>query len=188
MTTPAPTPAADLDAWNRAHDRLVQFLNTFALGDRAYVSRLALEILEQAREIHRAHPSEDPTAVTLSHAQKKILEWLAKNMDEEAEAPSRILATGYIALLLSRLYRSAPQSFLSSPLPEELRESLQRTLIVAGPDLKVSSMTPRHLDYGPMLDLARQTWHRWDGRAFAVALVFWAGVYTIFYWWLSQAL
>jgi hypothetical protein len=176
------------EAWNKAHDRLVHFLNTFALRDHVHVSRLTLDILEQAREIHRADPSRDPTTITLRHAQKLLAEWLAKNLDEEEEAPSRIMATGYVALLLSRLYRAAPRSFLAFPLPEGTRDSLQRTLIVAGPDLNISSMTPRHLDYGPMLDLARQTWHRWDGRAFTLALAFWTGVYFIFYWWLSEAL
>ena len=59
---------------------------------------------------------------------------------------------------------------------------------MTGPDLNVSSMTPRHLDYGPMLDFARQTWHRWDAKEFFIALAFWAGVYTVFYWWLSEVL
>jgi hypothetical protein len=48
-------------------------------------------------------------------------------------------------------------------------------------------MTPRHLDYGPMLDLARQTWHRWDARRFFVALALWACIYTLLYLWLSGA-
>ena len=40
------------------------------------------------------------------------------------------------------------------PTGEELRQALHESLVVTGPDLNVSSMTPRHLDYGPMLDLA----------------------------------
>jgi len=36
-----------------------------------------------------------------------------------------------------------------------------------------------------MLQFARQTWHRWEVKELAVAILFWAGVYTFFYWWLS---
>jgi len=61
-------------------------------------------------------------------------------------------------------------------------------LLVPGPDLKVSSMTPRHLDYGPMLHFARQTWHRWSSREILIAMLFWVGVYFVFYWWLSDLL
>jgi hypothetical protein len=182
---PPSTAAGQTEAWNRAHDRLVDFLHTFALGDHARVSRLALEFLDQAREIHRRDPARDPVTVTMEHTQQSLADWLAKNLREEGESPSRILATGYLALLLSRFYNSAPGAFLEYPLPEVLRESMQRTLVVAGPDLNVSSMTPRHLDYGPMLDLARQTWHRWDAKAFILALAFWASVYTLLYLWLS---
>src|SRR6202044_1494116 len=149
------------------------------------VSRLALEFLERAREIHRADPASDPVTVTMRHAQKFVADWMAENLREEGEAPSRIVATGYVALLLSRLYRNAPGAFLQSPLPVELRDLMRRTLVVTGPDLNVSSMTPRHLDYGPMLDLARQTWHRIDLKELFVAVAFWAAVFVIFHWWLS---
>ena len=69
-----------------------------------------------------------------------------------------------------------------------MRQALRETLLVTGPDLNVSSMTPRHLDYGPMLQFARQTWHLWNAKEFFIALVFWAGIYCVFYWWLSQTL
>ncbi len=188
MSSPLSTHPDEREPWNEAHDRLVQFLNTFALRDHAHISRLALELLDQAREIHRLDPTRDPTTVTMEQAQKRLASWLATNLGEEGEAPSKILANGYIALLLSRFYRTAPTAFLEIPLREDLRGSMRQTLLTAGPDLNISSMTPRHLDFGPMLDLARQTWHRWDAKAFAVALLFWGAVYTILYLWLAEAL
>jgi hypothetical protein len=178
----------DQEAWNEAHDRLLIFLNTFALGDHAYVSQLAVSLLHQARELHRQNPSRDPITQTMELAQKRLADWLDTNLEEADTSPSHILATGTIALLLSQVYRTAPTSFLASPMPEELRQALRETLLVTGPDLNVSSMTPRHLDYGPMLQFARQTWHRWDAKELLIALLFWAGVYTVFYWWLSQSL
>jgi len=185
ITSPMPR---DQEAWNEAYDRLVGFLHTFALGDHAYVSQLALNLLHQARDLHRQDPSRDPVTLTMEQAQKRLAKWLATNLEQEGTAPSHILAAGTIALLLSQVYRTAPTSFLANPLPEELRQALRETLLVTGPDLNVSSMTPRHFDYGPMLQFARQTWHRWDVKEFIVALLFWAGIYIVFYWWLSQLL
>ena len=184
----APVTLADDRAWNDAYDRLESFLKTFELGDHAYVSKLALDLIGQAKEKHRGEPSRDPTAVTLELAQKRLADWLATNLGQPGDASSHILATGYIAILLSQVYRTAPRSLLANPVPEELRQALRETLLVTGPDLNVSSMTPRRLDYGPMLQFARQTWHRWDTKEFFIALLFWAAIYTIFYWWLSQML
>jgi hypothetical protein len=176
------------EVWNEAYDRLVTYLRTFDLGDHAHVSRLSLKILEQARETYRSDRTREPTALLLGVAQKNIADWLAANLPQTDMSPSFVLPSGYIAILLSRAYRTAPDSFLATPLPEELRQALQETLIVTGPDLNVSSMTPRHLDYGPMLQFARQTWHRLDAKEFIIAVAFWAAVYTVFYWWLSQSL
>ena len=182
------TPAEEIKKWNTALERLTRYLETFALGDRVQESRLALRLLDEARALHRDDPSADPTTLTMRHAQTELSRWLATNLNQQNDSSSQILASGYTALLLSRLSQTEPGAFLASPLPEETRHSLQQTLVVTGPDLTVSSMTPRRFDYGPMLDLARQTWHRWDTKSFATAILFWLGVYAICYWWLSEYL
>lgn len=184
--THVPPSAGEQQKWNQAYDRLVQFLRTFALGDHAQVSRLSLAFLDEARDIHRQNPRIEPTTAAIEVAQRHLSTWLAANLGEENTAPAHILPNGYIALLLSRLSRIAPEAFLASPLSDDLRQSLRQTLVVTGPDLTVSSMTPRHLDYGPMLGLARQTWHRWDARTFVIAILFWTAVYFFLYWWLSD--
>lgn len=188
MASMSEPPRNDAGAWNQAYDRLLNFLGTFQLGDHAHVSELALKIFQQAKERHHRDPSRDPTSVTLGLAQKCLADWLATNLEQENKSPSRVLPAGYIAVLLSRVNRTAPNTFLAGPLPEELRQALRETLIVTGPDLNISSMTPRHLDFGPMLQVAKQTWHRWDAKELLIALLFWAGVYTVFYLWLSQLL
>jgi hypothetical protein len=183
----SPSPSNERD-WNEAYDRLESFLKTFDLANHAYVSQLAVEIFQRAKERHHENPSQNPTALTIEQAQKRLTDWLAANLGGENKSPSHTLPAGTVALLLSQIYRTAPDRFLASPVPEELRQALQETLLVTGPDLNVSSMTPRHLDYGPMLQFARQTWHRWSVPELVIALAFWAGVYTVFYWWLSQVL
>ena len=57
----------------------------------------------------------------------------------------------------------------------------------ADDDLTLAALL-RHLDFGPMLQIARQTWHRFSAKEVIVAVIFWGSVYTFFYWWLSQLL
>jgi len=175
-------------AWNDAYDRLAAYLRTYDLADHAHVARVALDLLQQAKDSHAKDSSQEPTALTLGLAQKKITEWLAFNLPQADLSRSNLLSAGCIAILLSGAYRTAPGSFLASPVPEEMRQALRESLISTGPDLNVSSMTPRHLDYGPMLQFARQTWHRIDIKELVIAVAFWAAVFAIFHWWLSQAL
>jgi hypothetical protein len=182
-----------LTAWNQAHERLHWYLETFALGDEIHVTRLALRLLDEARALHRADPSRDPTDVTLRHAQDELTRWLARQIDspEQRATPGlagSTLAGGTIALLLSGLTQERPETFLAEPAEPDVQDLLRRTLVVTGPDLTISSMTPRRFDYGPMLGLARQTWHRWDTKTFATALLFWLGVYGICYWCLTEYL
>jgi hypothetical protein len=186
--SPTSAESAEQTAWNRAYERLQNFLDSFALSDRAEVSRLALKLFDQARELHRRDPSRDPATLVMEQAQKLVTDWLATNLDERDKPPSQIFSSGCIALLLSGLFRTAPAAFLASPLPDDLRQSMRRTLLVTGPDFNISSMTPRRIDYGPMLTLARQTWHRWNTREILIAMLFWSGVYFVFYWWLSDLL
>jgi hypothetical protein len=187
-TSPDKTVGDEQAAWNQAHDRLQDFLNTFALGDHAQVSRLTLKLLDQAQELHRQDSSLEPVSLTMAQTQNLVEKWFASNLDLQNQPPSHLVASGYVALLLSRAFRAAPETFLTSPLPESLNESMRRTLLMIGPDLKISSMTPRDIDYGPMLNLAKRTWHRWNAREIIIALLFWTGVYFVFYWWLSETL
>ena len=181
--------AKEQQAWNEAYDRLTHFLAGFGVDDPAHIARVGTG---PDRRGPATTPDDAivaiPTRLTLELAQKRVTDWLAASLNGPDQTPSEIFAHGSMALLLSRVFQTSPGSFLAMPLPEELRQALQETMLVAGPTLNISRMTPRHLDYGPMLNLARQTWHRWDAQEVIVAIVFWAAVYVIFYFWLSAIL
>ncbi len=120
-------------AWNDAYDRLVIYLRTYDLADHAHVARVALDILQQAKDAHARDPSREPTTLTLGLAQKKIAEWLAYNLPQADLSRSNLLSAGCIAILLSRAYRTAPGAFLATPVPEEMRQALRESLISTGP-------------------------------------------------------
>ena len=185
-----PAPHRNGEAWNEAYDRLVNYLNTFALGDHAYVSQLAVNLLREAQDLHRSDSSRAPTSVTIALAQKRLADWLATNLEKENQSPSHILPIGTIALLLSQVYRTDPDSFLAHPLPEELRQALRETLLVTGPDLNYfkhdaardrlwSDARPRPARPGTA------------GTCREIAdcdCFFGLAIYFAFYWWLSAIL
>ncbi len=187
-TSSIPLSTEESPAWNEAHDRLRHFFETFALADKAQVSRLTLKVLDRTRELHRDDPSRHPATLAMEQAQKLVGEWLATHLETQNKPLPYIFASGYMALFLSRIFQKAPTTFLTSHLPENLSQEMRQALLVIGPDLQISSMTPRHLDFGPMRDLARETWHRWNSREILIALLFWAGIYYVFYGWLSDLL
>ncbi|SDU11927.1 hypothetical protein SAMN05444156_2067 [Verrucomicrobium sp. GAS474] len=181
-----PSSLETLQAWNEAHRRLLQFLGSFALADESHVARLALRILDTAREQHRADPTRHPTTLTLELAQQEVADWLSQSLGAPESSFAGNTAPGRLALLLSDIPLNHPDSFLISPLSDELKQSMRRPLLVVGPDLTLSSMTPRRLDYGPIHDLANQTWHRWNPKEGAAALLLWAVIYVLLYHWLSR--
>jgi hypothetical protein len=178
----------DQIAWNEAYDRVRHFLESFALGDRTQIPRLTLQIIEEARVLHQQDISRHPVTVTMEQAQKRIGEWFSANLDMQGKNPSQIFSSGYLALLFSRHLRSEPSAFLKLPLPDNLRQEMRENLLITGPDLNISRMTPRHLDYGPMEGFARTTWQRFNLQELIIAILFWIGVYFAFYWWLSDLL
>ena len=110
---PSPTLPEEQEAWNEAYRRASDFLETFSLGDRTHAARLALGFVEQAREAKARGATQPPTTLTMELARKSLTDWLATNLDRTGKAPSEILADGSIALLLSRVFRTAPSSFLA---------------------------------------------------------------------------
>ena len=182
------TTCNDSVAWNQAHDRLQNFFNTFALGDRSQVSRLTLKILDQAREISRQDNSRDPNILVMALTHGLLAEWLEINLECEGRSPQQIFASGYLAMFLSKTFRTAPQAFLVAPLPDDLRRAIREVMVVTGPDLDISSMTSRPVDYGPMRDLANNTWHQWNSRSIFIAALCWAAVYFVVYFWITYFL
>ena len=85
------------------------------MGDHVFVSELALKLLQQAQEHHRTDQSREPISLTLDLAQKSLAEWLATTLEQGDTPPSHVLATGYIALLLSQAL-TAPRRGRSWPI------------------------------------------------------------------------
>ncbi len=175
--------ATDTTRWREAHRRLKHYVAAYHLMDSVHEAELVREIFEAAIERHLKNPKEHPTVSTMKQARQTIGEWLKSAMGKEkANVPAvQQVPIAHLTLLLSQVPRKMPMAFLAPEMPDRLRLFFARSLMMTGPTLNVASMTPRDLDYGPMLQLAQQTWHQWNTKRFMEALVFWACIYSIFY-------
>ncbi|MDE1169870.1 MAG: hypothetical protein PW734_01465 [Verrucomicrobium sp.] len=180
MSSPS---AANQEAWNEAHRRLVDYLDSFAWADARRVAQMALEIGADAQSLHAAEPARDPVSVTMGLAQERVAAWLAAGLGDAS--PERH-GTACLPLLLSGIPQRQPAAFLAEPPSEAVRQAMQKPLLMVGPDLAISSMTPRHLDYGALRGLASQTWHRWEPREALVAVLLWTTIGILLYHWIPE--
>ena len=56
---------------------------------------------------------------------------------------------------------------------------LSRVSVRTGPDLAISSMTPREMDYGAMETIAKGTWHRFAWTPLLRAAGLWTAIFFV---------
>lgn len=174
-------PATDLPRWNEASTRLTQYLAAHRLASHLHRADLAEEILDEAQARHRERPDAEPVTLTMDVAQERIEKWFAGILEDTASPVGRRVENGRVAIWLTRANDLWPARFAAAELPDDMRRALCESSVRTGPDLAVTSMTSRGVDFGPMETLARQTWQNWDWAALARAGLFWAGVYALGY-------
>lgn len=173
------------EQWNEASRRLETWLETFEIGDEMHALRLRTVILRQAMDRHAATPGLHPTTVTQQEAIRVLENWFKEVIGRQGENPGQTLSNGLLALFLSRSGQLWPEAIGAANPPAELREAMQKSSLQLGPDLQISTMTPREIDYGPLSSLARETWQQWEWAPILRALIFWAIIYCAGYYLLT---
>lgn len=177
-------PLSETDAWNSACVRLEDYLRAYRVRDRPTSLRLALQILDQAREAHAARPDVSPVVLTMEMATALTESWFARLAGEDGISPASLRASrGHVAYFASGADKKWPSSFLDPDPPAELLAAVRAASLRAGPELEFTSLVRREVDYGPMEDIARETWEKFSWshvlRAFAIwVLVFCAAYFS----------
>ncbi|MBC8011397.1 MAG: hypothetical protein H7067_15040, partial [Burkholderiales bacterium] len=86
--------------------------------------------------------------------------WFARVLGDAADPDDERLGTrGRIALVLADVPARWPQYFLAeAPPPQELIDAMRAAYIEAGPELELTRMVPRPLDFGPIANVADEAW------------------------------
>ena len=185
--SPAPLPAAlapEADShWDEAFLRVESYLRAHQIESRLLLNRLVVEIINSARlKSHAAAVSGansvDPVALAMREAERRTNAWFTRVLGDAVDPDDERLGTrGRIALVLADVPARWPQHFLAEATPPpDLVEAMRAAYIEAGPEMEVTRMVPRPLDFGPIANVADEAWRtfrRWPLlRAIAGWLLF----------------
>jgi hypothetical protein len=176
------------DDWNQAYARLNAYLAAHRLGDLAHRHALVGRMIEQARARHAAEPGTPPVTITMQIAMDELDAWLAQAVPLDFQvSPGRRAAAARVALLLCDAAERWPAALLAEEVPPEMASQARGAAVRAGPDLAISRMIAREMDYGA-LETARETLERFEWapilRAFLLWSAIWVSAYLIYvhYW------
>jgi hypothetical protein len=148
--------------WDEAFLRVESYLRAHQIESRLVLNRLAVEIVRAARAAAEspAAAGQDPVSLAMGEAERRTTEWFARVLGDAADPDDERLGTrGRIALVMADVPARWPQHFLAAtPPPAELVEAMRAAYIEAGPELELTRMVPRPLDFGPIANVADEAW------------------------------
>ena len=163
-----------MEAWNAAYVRVEDYLRAHRIHNRLHQSRLILQILERAARRHETNPSAEPTTLAAEETEAMMDLWFADVLDERGQPHERIAVDGRVALLLCDGPEKWPYAFLDEKvIPADFEKAMRAGVIVAGPDMAVSSMVPRPIDLGPIPAAAGETLERIEKWPLVRGLLLW---------------
>jgi hypothetical protein len=165
-------------AWDEAFLRVESYLRAHQLESRIVLNRLVVEIIHAARASADT-PSgsgQDPDSLAMREAERRTAAWFARVLGDAADPDDERLGTrGRIALVMADVPARWPQHFLAAtPPPPELVEAMRAAYLEAGPELELSRMVPRPLDFGPIANVADEAWKTFARWPVLRAIVGWA--------------
>jgi hypothetical protein len=142
-------PATGSEAeWNSAFYRLEDYFRALRLVNKVHQSQVILRLLESAAVRHARDPSQNPTALAMGEVRAMMDRWFAGIFGQR----ERLNVVGLISLLAVDAPERWSLAFPCDEIPVELRQALQESEVRAGPDLLMSSMTPRPIDVAALLE------------------------------------
>ncbi len=142
-----PTTGSEAE-WNAAFYRLEDYFRALRIVNKVHQSQVILRILASAAARHARDPGQNPTALAMEEARATMEQWFAEVLGRR----QCLSVIGLISLLAVDAPTRWPLAFPCDDIPAELRQALRESDVRAGPDLMTSSMTPRPIDVGALLE------------------------------------
>lgn len=162
--------------WDEAMARVLAFFSALRIGGVEQRVRVALDVLEEARQRSDQGSELTPIEASMKVAADLLDSWFAKAIDGSSD---RRVAAGVVALEVTDAAERFPNTLFSGEPSDELKAMLASVSVRTGPDLAISSMTPREMDYGAMEAIAQETWHRFGWAPILRAAGVWAAIFFL---------
>jgi len=164
-------------AWDEALARLITFLAAMEIGGLEHRTQMAMKIVAEARQKHDPASGVTPVEETMTTATTMLRDWFSKAFDVPASEGHGLISAGLFAMRVSHVSERWPDCVLNGDPPAELKQELRSVHAMTGPDLSISSMTPREMDFGPLEDIAGETWHQFAWAPILRAAAIWTVIF-----------
>ena len=162
------------EEWNEAYEKVENYLRACRINSRLHRARLIHRVLQRVSEHGPVPEAETLSTAAIRETQVMMEEWFARLL-QPAEEGRYSLVDGRVALLLCDGSDRWPYAFLTTDdLPPDLVKEMRESILVAGPNLAISNMVPRAIDYGWFPEIAGDTIDSLDRLPFVKALIAWA--------------
>lgn len=151
-----------IEAWNRAFDKVEDYLRAHRVDSRMQRARLIAQVLSAVAKSGTSQENPGDEAIeslAIEECRNMMSIWFAGLRGERLEADqSYDSIDARIALLISDAPIRWPYHFMTpGSLPDDMRLQLQTLAIKAGPELAISHMVPRDIDIGFIPEFAGHT-------------------------------
>jgi len=163
--------------WDEALARLLAFFAALEFGGIEHRTSLAMRLLSEARERHSENSGISPVETAMDVASESLEKWFAQVLAESHLSPANRVAVGLFAVRATNAGTVWPAALLSDLPPADLRAALSRVSTRTGPDLAITSMTSRKMDYGAMQVIAQETWHKFAWAPILRAAGIWTAIF-----------
>ena len=163
------------DEWNEAYEKVENYLRACRINSHLHRARLIHRVLQRVAEHGPVPAGEVLSTAAIRETQVMMAEWFARMLQPAAEEGHYSLVDGRVALLLCDGADRWPYAFLTTDdLPPDLVKEMRESMLVAGPNLEISNMVPREIDYGWFPAMAGDTLDSLGKIPFLKALAVWA--------------
>jgi len=169
--------------WNAACVRVEDYLRAHRVSSRTHLLQLTLDMTAAAQAEYREGSPETPVQAALRLATARTEMWFSLLAGSDSSTDTTAASRGRVAYFVTECNRRWPAAFLDPSPPPEMLAAIRNATIQAGPALEFRSLVRKEIDYGPMEDIARETWDQFSWghvlRAFAIWVVIFFAAYGI---------
>ncbi len=134
--------------WNAAFYRLEDYFRALHLVDKIHQSQIILRLLKSAAVRHAENTNLNPTELAMEEARRALEQWFGAMLPQHERLP----VVGMLSLLAVDAAERWPTAFLAEHFPADFHKEMLESDVRAGPNLQISSMVPRPIDVGSILE------------------------------------
>lgn len=167
------------EEWNEAYEKVENYLRACRIYSRLHRARLIHRILERVAGCGPVADGMSLSTRAIRETQDMMGMWFKRLLQPVAEGTAYSLVDGRVGLLLCDGSARWPYAFLTSgDLPPEFVKTMRASMLRAGPNIEISSMVPRPIDFGWLPEIAGDTLESLGRSPLLRALIAW-GIFLL---------